>query len=59
MRQLTYDSASDALTSLTGVNIDEETARLSTLEQEYQTAAQLLEALNAMFDALLSAANSA
>lgn len=58
-RQLTYDSASDALTSLTGVNIDEETARLSTLEQEYQTAAQLLEALNAMFDALLSAANSA
>jgi len=58
-RQLAYDSASNALTSLTGVNIDEETARLSTLEQEYQTAAQLLEALNAMFDALLSAANSA
>ena len=57
-QQFNHDTASDALTSLTGVNIDEETARLSELEQQYSTAAQLLEVLNAMFDALLSAVNS-
>jgi flagellar hook-associated protein 1 FlgK len=57
-RQSTYDAASDALTSETGVNVDEETARLSELEQQYSTAAQLLSVLNDMFDALLAAAKS-
>jgi len=57
-RQSTYDSASDALTSETGVNVDEETARLSELEQQYSTAAQLLSVLNDMFEALLAAARS-
>jgi len=57
-RQSNYDTASDALTSLTGVNVDEETARLSELEQQYSTAAHLLEVLNAMFDALLAAVRS-
>ncbi len=53
-----YDSADSALSSLTGVNVDEETAALSALQQYYATAAQILEVLNAMFDALLSAAKS-
>lgn len=53
-----FDSADSALSSLTGVNVDEETAALSALEQYYATAAQILEVLNAMFDALLSAAKS-
>jgi flagellar hook-associated protein 1 len=57
-RQSAYDSASDALTSETGVNVDEETARLSELEQQYSTAAQLLSVLNDMFDALLAAVKS-
>lgn len=57
-RQSTYDSAHDALTSQTGVNVDEESARLSELEQYYSSAAQILEVLNAMFEALLAAARS-
>ena len=57
-RQSAYDVASDALTPETGVNVDEETARLSELEQQYSTAAQLLSVLNDMFDALLAAAKS-
>lgn len=57
-RQTALDSVQTAISSLTGVNIDEETAQLSELEQQYSTAAQILETLNAMFDALLSAARS-
>lgn len=57
-RQSTYDTAYDALTAQSGVNVDEESARLSELEQYYSSAAQILEVLNAMFDALLSAARS-
>jgi len=57
-RQSALDSVETAISSLSGVNIDEETALLSELEQQYSTAAQLLETLNAMFDALLAAARS-
>jgi flagellar hook-associated protein 1 FlgK len=57
-RQSAYDAASDALTAQTGVNVDEETARLSELEQQYSVAAQLLSVLNEMFEALLAAARS-
>jgi flagellar hook-associated protein 1 FlgK len=57
-QQSAYDAASDALTSITGVNVDEETARLSEFEQLYSAAAQLLQVLNDMFDALLSAARA-
>lgn len=52
-------AAEDAISSATGVNVDEETARLSELEQYYSAAAQILTVLNAMFDALLTAAKSA
>lgn len=49
----------NALSSATGVNLDEETAKLSELEQYYAIAAQILTTLNAMFDSLLQVAKSA
>ncbi|WP_376987017.1 flagellar basal body rod C-terminal domain-containing protein [Bosea sp. R86505] len=52
-------SLADSLASLSGVNLDEETAKLSELEQQYAVAAQLLETLNTMFDTLLQVAASA
>ncbi|MDP3320268.1 MAG: flagellar basal body rod C-terminal domain-containing protein, partial [Bosea sp. (in: a-proteobacteria)] len=55
----TRQSLADSLSSLSGVNLDEETARLSELEQQYAVAAQLLETLNTMFDTLLQVAASA
>ncbi|POR51892.1 flagellar hook-associated protein FlgK [Bosea psychrotolerans] len=51
-------SLADSLSSQSGVNLDEETARLSELEQQYAMASQLLEALNNMFDTLLQAVQS-
>lgn len=57
-KQTAQQTLSDLFSSQTGVNLDEETARLSELEQQYSTAAQLLQVLNAMFDALLAAAQS-
>jgi len=58
VRQSTYETLSSSMSASTGVNLDEETARISELEQLYATAAQLLEVLNNMFEALLSAARS-
>lgn len=59
MAQSTLSSAQNAMSSATGVNLDEETAKLSELEQYYSVAAQILTTLNAMFDSLLQAAKSA
>lgn len=53
------DGYKGAMSSATGVNLDEETALLSELEQYYAVAAQILTTLNSMFDSLLSAAQSA
>ncbi len=52
-------SLADSLSSQSGVNLDEETAKLSELEQQYSMAAQLLETLNTMFDTLLQVVESA
>ncbi len=57
-KETVKQTLADQFASQTGVNLDEETARLSELEQQYSTAAQLLQVLNSMFDALLSAAQS-
>ncbi|MDP3406805.1 flagellar hook-associated protein FlgK [Bosea sp. (in: a-proteobacteria)] len=51
--QSAQQSLADSLASQSGVNLDEETAKLSELEQQYSMAAQLLETLNSMFDTLL------
>jgi flagellar hook-associated protein 1 FlgK len=58
-RETAYQTLSDAISSQSGVNVDEETARLAELEQQYSIAAQLLTTLNSMFEALLEAARSA
>jgi flagellar hook-associated protein 1 FlgK len=49
----------DSLSSETGVNIDEETAKLSTYQSLYSAAAQLLQAVEEMFSTLLDVAKSA
>lgn len=61
-----YERASTNLSALetsmasqSGVNIDEETARLSELENLYASAAQILSVVNAMFESLLEAVQSA
>ncbi|ADZ72376.1 flagellar hook-associated protein FlgK [Polymorphum gilvum] len=46
---------SDTMSSLYGVNIDEETARMSNLEQLYSASAQVLSILKQMYEDLLAA----
>ena len=48
-------SASDAISSAYGVNVDEETARLSDLKQLYSIASTILSTLQDMFDDLRAA----
>jgi flagellar hook-associated protein 1 len=50
--QATY---ADSLAAETGVNLDEETARISTLQNKYSAASQLIQVVNQMFDSLISA----
>jgi flagellar hook-associated protein 1 FlgK len=57
--QSSLTTAQNAMSSATGVNLDEETAKLSELEQYYAVAAQILTTLNAMFDSLLQAVKTA
>jgi len=54
--QSTYASS---LSSESGVNLDEETARLSSLQNKYAAASELIQTLNTMFSALISAVQSA
>jgi flagellar hook-associated protein 1 FlgK len=42
-----------SIAARSGVNLDEETARLEALRNAYEAAASVMEALNEMFDALL------
>lgn len=53
--QSTY---ANSLSSQSGVNLDEESARLSELQNKYTAASQLIQAINAMFTALVSAVSS-
>jgi flagellar hook-associated protein 1 len=46
-------SLADTISSQTGVNLDEETARLTQLQNEYSAAAELMKVLNSMFSSLL------
>ena len=47
-----------AMSSQSGVNLDEETAKISTLQNQYSAASQLIKAINDMFSSLLSAVQS-
>lgn len=45
-KQAAQSAFSNALSSKTGVNLDQETARLSTLQNQYTAAAELIQVLN-------------
>jgi flagellar hook-associated protein 1 FlgK len=51
------DSAKQALSNRTGVNLDEEAARLMQFQQGYQAAAKVLQVAQTLFDTLLNAAS--
>jgi len=51
------DSAKQALSNRTGVNLDEEAARLMQFQQGYQAAAKILQVAQTLFDTLLDAAS--
>ncbi|OAF10944.1 flagellar hook-associated protein FlgK [Bradyrhizobium neotropicale] len=53
--QSTYASS---LSSQSGVNLDEESAKLSTLQNKYSAASALIQAINSMYSALLTAVQS-
>jgi flagellar hook-associated protein 1 FlgK len=50
--QSTY---ANSLSSQSGVNVDEETNRVAALQNKYAAASQLIQAVNTMFNALLTA----
>ena len=47
-----------ALSSQSGVNLDEESANLSTLQNQYSAASALISAINTMYSALITAVQS-
>jgi len=48
------DGYANSLSNATGVNLDEQTALVSLYQQQYEISAQLMSAIQAMFDALIS-----
>jgi flagellar hook-associated protein 1 FlgK len=50
--QSTY---ANSLSSESGVNLDEETARLSSLQNKYSAASELIQVIDTMFNALMTA----
>jgi flagellar hook-associated protein 1 FlgK len=54
-KQTTLTALTDSFSSQYGVNIDEETARISELENAYSASAQVLATIQEMFQALLNA----
>lgn len=57
-KETTQSTFSSALSSESGVNLDEESARLSTLQNQYSAASELIKTINAMFSSLLTAVQS-
>ena len=53
MSQRLYDDAESARTSVSGVNLDEEAARMLEYQQAYQAAAKVISTANQMFQSLL------
>ena len=52
-KETAYAALADSIASQSGVNLDEETARMAELENLYSATAQLMKVLNDMFDVLL------
>jgi flagellar hook-associated protein 1 FlgK len=57
-KEAVESNLSTAISSASGVNVDEETARLTQLQNEYAAAAQLLQILNSMFSSLIDSVSS-
>ncbi|MBP7705114.1 MAG: flagellar hook-associated protein FlgK [Caulobacter sp.] len=55
--QATNSYATAALTNLTGVNLDEQTALLTQFQSQYQVAAQLISITRDLFDTLIGMMN--
>ncbi|PZQ44773.1 MAG: hypothetical protein DI551_09430 [Micavibrio aeruginosavorus] len=53
--QLLYDQTKSTMENKTGVNIDEETANLTVLENHYQASALLISTIQDLFDSLIAA----
>src|SRR5450756_245237 len=58
-KETTQSTFSSAMSSQSGVNLDEETARLSTLQNQYSAVSELIKTIDAMFSSLLTAVQSA
>lgn len=57
MSQKLLDSAKEVRTGASGVDLDEEAARLLQFQQAYQAAAKLIQTAQSMFDTLLQTVN--
>src|SRR6185437_4558695 len=53
-QQSVNQAATDARSNLSGVNLDEEAARMLQFQQAYQACAQLIQTSNTMFQTLIS-----
>jgi len=54
-KQTAQSTYANSLSSQSGVNIDQESANLSALQNKYAAASQIITAINAMFSALMTA----
>ncbi|MCS3727096.1 flagellar hook-associated protein FlgK [Bradyrhizobium betae] len=57
-KETAQSTCANSLASQSGVNLDEESANLSTLQNKYSAASALIQAINAMYSALLTAVQS-
>jgi flagellar hook-associated protein 1 FlgK len=57
-KQTAQASFQNTMSSESGVNLDQETARLSSLQNQYSAAAELLQVINQMFTSLITAMQS-
>lgn len=57
-KETTQSTYASSLSSQSGVNLDEESANVSTLQNKYSAASALIQAINSMYSALLTAVQS-
>jgi flagellar hook-associated protein 1 FlgK len=57
-QETTQTTLSSTMSSETGVNVDQETALLTSLENQYSAASQILSAVSKMFDDLMTMAQA-
>ncbi|SEC65745.1 flagellar hook-associated protein FlgK [Bradyrhizobium erythrophlei] len=58
-KQTAQSTYASSLSSQSGVNIDQESANLSALQNKYAAASQIITAINSMFSALMTAMSAA